>query len=104
MLDKLIHFNDLEWEQPKEGAEQKVHSVGNKRLRLVRLHDTLIEEAWCLNGHIGFVVAGEMSIDFNGTVVKYQQGDGLWITKGERHKVIIEKGKFVELILFELVE
>ena len=44
-----------------------------------------------------------MQIDFNGIIKPYKKGDGLWISQGEnsKHKVLIEKGKHVELILFE---
>ncbi len=44
-----------------------------------------------------------MEIDFNGPIQPYEKGDGLWIKEGEssKHKVLIEKGKEVELLLFE---
>ncbi len=44
-----------------------------------------------------------MKINFNEQVQEYKKNDGLWIEEGEsnKHKVIIEKGKFVTLILFE---
>jgi quercetin dioxygenase-like cupin family protein len=56
-----------------------------------------------MNGHVGFVLRGEMKIDFNGKILSYKAGDGIWINQGvdSKHKVIIEKDKFVELILFE---
>jgi quercetin dioxygenase-like cupin family protein len=64
-----------------------------------------VEEDWCLNGHVGYVLSGEMSINFNGIIHHFKQGDGLWIepTAAHQHKVMIEKGKQVELILFEAV-
>ena len=106
MTDNLIHFENLDWERPKEGVEQKVYSVGNERLRLLRFQDSFIEKEWCFDGHIGFVLQGEMKIDFNGTIKNYKKGDGLWINEGEssKHKVIIEKGKQIELILFESIK
>ena len=106
MTDNLIHFENLDWERPKEGVEQKVYSVGNERLRLLRFQDSFIEKEWCFDGHIGFVLQGEMKIDFNGTIKNYKKGDGLWINGGEssKHKVIIEKGKQIELILFESIK
>jgi len=44
-----------------------------------------------------------MTIDFDGSSSHYKKGDALWIESGEaeKHKVLIAKGKFVELILFE---
>ena len=105
MNQNKIDFNSLKWETPNKGVKQKILSKGNQRLRLLRFYDDFTEENWCLKGHIGYVTAGEMTIDFNGEMVKYKEGDGLWIERGEKnkHKAIIEKEKFVELILFETV-
>jgi hypothetical protein len=101
--EHLIRFEAIDWETPKEGVKQKVYTDGNNRMRLLQFHDNFVEEDWCLNGHAGYVLNGEMQIDFNGTIRNYRQGNGLWINHGEesKHKVLIEKGKFVELILFE---
>lgn len=103
MTDKLICFDKMDWKKPNEGVEQKIYSDGDKRLRLLKFKDDFIEQDWCLNAHVGFVIDGEMKIDFNGDVKSYKKGDGLWINKGEqsKHKVIIEKGKQIEIILFE---
>ena len=103
MDENRIKFEDLEWEKPQDGVEQKIHSDGHIRLRLLRFNEDFTEKDWCLKGHIGYVLDGEMGIDFNGAIKKYKKGDGLWINQGERskHKVIIEQGQHVELILFE---
>ena len=103
MTENQIDFQNIKWEKPQTGVEQKVYSFGNQKIRLLRFFDDFVEEDWCLNGHIGYVLNGEMKIDFNGIIKKYKKGDGLWIQKGKssKHKAIIEKGKQVELILFE---
>lgn len=104
MIDYKIEFQNIKWEKPKNGVEQKVYSDGIQRIRLLRFLDDFIEEEWCINGHIGYVLDGEMTIDFNGIIKSYKKGDGLWINAGEasKHKAIIQKGKQVELILFEV--
>lgn len=103
MEKRLIKFEALEWDQPKAGVEQKVYSDGVNRMRILRFSDDFVEEEWCTKGHIGYVLEGEMRIDYNGEIKSYSKGDGLWITQGEhsKHKVIMEKGKHVELVLFE---
>ena len=105
MTENLIHFENIEWDKPMDGVSQKTYSDGINKMRLVRFQDDFIEEEWCLGGHVGFVLDGEMKIDFNGTIKNYKKGNGLWINEGEesKHKVIIEKGKFIDLILFESV-
>jgi len=103
MDNTLIQFAKLQWETPAEGVEQKVYSNGNQRMRLIRFYDNFVEKDWCLKGHIGYVTNGEMKISFDGIIKSFRQGDGLWIDEGEefKHKVIMEKGKQVEIILFE---
>lgn len=103
MKKLLINFNAIDWEIPSTGVKQKIYSEGNSRLRLIRFSDDFVEEEWCLKGHQGYVIEGEMEINYSGIKKSYKKGDGLWIESGEleKHKVIIEKGKFVELILFE---
>ena len=103
MSKKRIDFSNLEWETPSNGVRQKLFLKGDQRIRLLRFYDDFFEKDWCINGHIGYVTDGEMTVDFNGEIVSYKKGDGLWIESGEysKHKVSISKGKFVELILFE---
>ena len=104
MDDNKIDFQSLNWEIPSKGVKQKIYSTGNQRIRLLQFYDDFEEEEWCTKGHIGYVTAGEMTINFNNKMVNYKKGDGLLIESGEqqKHKALIEKGKFVELILFEI--
>ncbi len=101
MKNHLIHFHQMDWEHPMEGVAQKIHSNGQQRLRLIRFSAGFTEHVWCTKGHVGFVVSGKMHIDFNGELKDYRQGDGLWIEKGEAHKVTVGSDGAVELILFE---
>lgn len=103
MNTKQIDFKTLEWEKPGIGVEQKQFLNGNQRIRLLRFYDDFIEDNWCVKGHIGYVIDGEMTINFSGNLVQFKKGDGVWIEtdKDSKHKVLIPKGKFVELILFE---
>lgn len=103
MTDLLIHFRESDWEYPKKGVAQKVYFHGDRQLRLVRFEDCFREEDWCQKGHIGYVLDGEMLIDFEDRIIQYKKGDGIWIEEatGRRHSIFIKKDKFVELILFE---
>jgi hypothetical protein len=103
MKHNLIHFKKIKWDKSKTGIEQKVFSVGNEKLRLIIFRDNFIEKEWCINNHTGYVLDGEMKINFNGELFSFKKGDGLLISEGvqSKHKVIIEKGNYVKLILFE---
>lgn len=103
MNAQKISFESMEWENPKPGLFQKIYSKGEERIRLIRFEADFKEEDWCMNAHKGLVLKGQMKLDFNGNMVEYKAGDGLWINQGhpEKHKVIISPGTFVELVVFE---
>ena len=103
MTENLVKFKNIDWTSPALGVSEKVFKSKGKILRLVKFDDNFNEKDWCTKSHFGFVLSGEMTIDFNGILNRYQSGDGLWIENGRLtpHQVIIHKGKQVELILFE---
>ena len=104
--DYLIRFEEIKFEKLQDGLEQKWFSKDNKVIRLLKIGHTFIEANWCTKGHVGYVLCGKMKIDFNGRILEYIQGDGLWIEQGEnsKHRVTIDKGEEVQLILFETIE
>ena len=61
---------------------------GSKQLRLVEFTDEFIEPDWCEKSHVGFVIQGELEIDFHGSIVRYPEGSGIFIQSGsaDRHK------------------
>ena len=99
----LIEFEKLDWIQAGSGAKYKEYVNGTQKIRLLEFIEGFVEEDWCIKGHVGYVVEGEMKIDFNGQIVNYSKGDGLWISAGteQQHKVLIDQGGRVLLVLFE---
>lgn len=82
MTRSLIPFDALDWQDGISGARFKVFQRGNKRLRLLELTSGFVEPDWCENGHAGFVVQGELEIDFRGDIVRCPEGSGLFIPAG----------------------
>ena len=78
-----------------------MHTSTDKQVRLVHFDEHFIEADWCAKGHTGYVLEGEMKVEFENETIPYSSGDGLLIEDGLKHKAIIEKGKFVALLLFE---
>lgn len=103
MKDVLIQFNELEWKVQGKGVRTKEYLKGNQKIRIIEFSEGFVEEDWCTKGHIGYVLEGAMRIDFNGRIISYEKGDGLWIEQGEeqKHKVLIQAGESVQLLLFE---
>jgi quercetin dioxygenase-like cupin family protein len=58
-----------------------------------------VEPDWCRKGHIGYVLEGQMEVNFDGKVIVFGPGDGIFIPSGEGHKhkgtVITEAAKVV---------
>lgn len=59
---------------------------GSRQIRLVEFDTSDGAEQWCEAGHIGYVLKGALSISFNGDVVSFRAGDGLFIPSGASSK------------------
>jgi len=86
MLKYKIDFDSIEWESPMKGVRFKRHAFGNRQVRLVEYEKEFVEPEWCVKGHNGYVINGEIEIDFNGNAVRYSSGDGICIPPGEDNK------------------
>ena len=104
MTDFIIKFASLEWQSPRPGFRQKSFIREGERIRLLEFSEGFREPEWCVKGHRGYVLQGELTIDFNGKLQKFRAGEGLSIPEGKiesRHKVIIAPGEKALLILFD---
>lgn len=85
-----VDFDAMEWRGLREGVRDKTYAERDRRIRLVEFDTGDGADGWCLDGHIGYVLAGGLEIDFNGTVISFTAGDGLFIPAGadSRHRAI----------------
>lgn len=83
-----VVFDTLAWQEAMPGARFKVFGDGHKQMRLLEFTSEFIELDWCEKGHVGFVLRGELEIDFDGKIVRYGEGSGIFIPQGvsTRHK------------------
>jgi quercetin dioxygenase-like cupin family protein len=77
-----VDFDSLDWQPMLTGARTKIHRDGSKQFRLVELTAEFVEPHWCEKGHVGYVLAGVLEIDFQGKVVSYPEGSGVFIPPG----------------------
>ncbi len=105
MNQYLIDFQNLKWEKPKDGVRHKVYIKDNHKIRLVEFSEGFFEKDWCTKGHIGYLLKGRLTMDFNGTKILFKEGDGIFIPEGEesKHKAQVANGETASLILFEKV-
>jgi ethanolamine utilization protein EutQ (cupin superfamily) len=100
-----IDFDSIPWEIPAEGVRSKAYKQNGKQIRLVEFTDKFVETDWCVKGHIVYILDGQLEVNFNGNIVVFNTGDGLFIPAGEKDKHMgrsltkIVKMLFVEDIL-----
>ena len=81
-----IDFESMEWESPTDGVRFKAYEQGGRKLRLVEFAKEFVEPDWCSKGHIGYILEGQMEIDFDGKAIIFDPGDGVFIPAGQEHK------------------
>ena len=98
----IVNFASLVWDESQAGVKCKEMVKDGRRLRLVEFDRSFVELDWCRKGHIGFVLDGELEIEFDNHTVVAKHGDGIFIPPGElsRHKAKV-RGETVRLILVE---
>jgi quercetin dioxygenase-like cupin family protein len=102
MSETKIDFAMLAWQHPAAGVRFKAITRNEKRLRLVEFSREFVEPDWCLNGHAGYVLEGELGITFADRTERFSAGDGIFILEGalEKHKALAV-GSVARLILVE---
>jgi quercetin dioxygenase-like cupin family protein len=85
-----VSFDAMGWQQIRPDVRQKVYCEGSRQVRLVEFDTSDGAEHWCETGHIGYVLKGALSISFDGQVISFKAGDGLFIPAGgaSRHKAV----------------
>jgi ethanolamine utilization protein EutQ (cupin superfamily) len=81
-----IDFKTMPWEAPAVGVRSKAYEQDDRKLRLVEFSKEFVEPDWCANDHIGYILEGRMEVDFDGKVVVFGPGDGVFIPAGREHK------------------
>jgi len=81
-----IDFTRIEWTNSVMGLRAKTFESDGKQLRLAEFSKDFREIDWCEKNHIGFVVEGEIEIDFEDKTEVFKQGDGLFIGSNAKHK------------------
>jgi GNAT superfamily N-acetyltransferase len=80
-----ILFDRVEWQSPQPGVRFKAARDGSRQVRFVEFTREFVEAEWCERGHAGFILSGELEIDFSGHVVRFPEGAALLIPAGKAH-------------------
>ena len=98
-----IAFSEIEWNNKAIGVREKAVIRQGKTIRIVEFSYGFNEKDWCTKGHVGYVLKGPLHVDFDGKMISYFEGDGIYIEEGiqSRHKVCMKPNEKALLILFE---
>jgi hypothetical protein len=97
-----IRFDQIPWEFLTEDSRQKRVVSHDRVLRLLELRRGFEESEWCRRSHAGYVVEGELQIQFDGSFTRLCAGDAIDLEGGEegRHRASVVLGP----VLLFLVE
>ena len=80
-----VDFDKLEWKSPIKGVRHKYIDQNNLRIRLVE-YSKEMPLHWCEKGHYGYLIEGQMEIEYENSKIIYKPGDGIFIPDGPDHK------------------
>jgi quercetin dioxygenase-like cupin family protein len=80
-----VEFSKLEWELPIKGVMHKYIDQNDLRIRLVE-YSKEMPLHWCEKGHYGYLIEGQMEIEYENEKIVYKSGDGIFIPDGSNHK------------------
>ena len=97
-----VDFNRLEWDDNSAGMRVKSLCRHGQQMRMIEIGPDSGEPDWCEEGHVGFILDGELETNINGTIERLSAGDGLIIPSGKeyRHKSKAARG-IVRLVLVD---
>ncbi len=81
-----IDLTEIEWTNSAIGLRAKTFESDGKQLRLAEFSRNFREIDWCEKNHIGFVIKGEIEIDFEDKTKFLKQDDELFICSNAKHK------------------
>lgn len=81
-----VNFDGLEWITPGDDIRYKCYESGGQKVRLVEFGKKMVHSNWCIKGHLGYVIEGQLELTFFDKTEVYQAGDAIFIPNGEAHK------------------
>ena len=79
MRSPRVAFETILWQITAPGARHKVVERDGKRIWLLELTDSFIENEWRLKGHVGYLIEGELEFTFESRTERFKTGDGFLI-------------------------
>jgi hypothetical protein len=94
MSSTHISFGNLGWVDTEDGARFKAAVRNEVLVRIAEYPDGYEDQDWYEDAHFGYVIEGELEVEFEHRVERFQPGDGIMIAGGpaERHRGRVIRG------------
>lgn len=91
----------MPWQDVVVGVREKRVETLQSTIRIVEFSPGFVERDWCQQAHLGYVIRGELGIQFRDRELRFREGDGICIEAGAEfeHKAIVTE--VVTLLLVE---
>ena len=85
--DKL-DFESIEWADDQPDIHSRAQNALGQRWAIVEYEAGAAREAWCTDGHRGYVLAGRIEYEFDdgSPPLAVEQGQGFFLTSGTGHR------------------
>lgn len=98
-----VDFRHIPWTAPAEGIRVKATRRQGHQLRLLEFSPGFSESEWCRRGHIGYVLAGQLVLQFTRRSETLAEGDAFVIEPEDLHRARTVQGP-VRLFVVETAE
>ena len=83
-----VRFPELPWDDDVPGIRDRASLVEGRRWALVEYAEGARRHEWCLDGHLGFVLAGALEYEFEdgGEPLTLSEGEAFCLSTGRAHR------------------
>ena len=83
-----IPFGEIDWVDDVPGIRARERHVDDRRWAMVEYAQGARREQWCRDGHLGFVLQGAISYEFEdgGDALIATEGDAFSLSTGRAHR------------------
>jgi len=65
-----IDFNQIAWDDKSAGMRVKRQLRHGRQMRLIEIVPVSGEPDWCEDGHVGYILEGDLETSIDGTIVQ----------------------------------
>ena len=82
----ILDFSQREMKKNPDHTSVREIVVGNKHVEIVEYEENASHSDWCIAGHIGFVLDGEIMYELEDGELRILKGKGFLLPSGTRHR------------------